>query len=135
MGVELYLLLKKHDGFFVRFVDYNDTLIDEQWVDTGGDAIPPASPIHSGMTFNSWNKSFNDIQEDTIIRATYTIQYVILWRDFNGELLKTEYVEAGSNGNPPEPPVRFEFNFLSWSLPYTNVQTDLDIYAIYEVII
>lgn len=132
MSVELYLLFKDPNGYFVRFIDYDGTLISEEWVDAGGSAILPSSPSHNGMTFIGWNNSHTNINEDTVIRATYSNLFLVNWHDLDGSILKTEYVSTGGNATPPADPVHNGYLFLNWDKVYTNIQSNMDIYALFE---
>lgn len=63
--------------FLVRFIDYDGTVLKEEWVDSGEDATPPTLPDHSadcsggGLTFQEWNNPYTNITQDLDIGATY----------------------------------------------------------------
>ena len=65
----------------VKFEDYDGTLLDEQTVNHGDDAVPPADPWREGYTFEGWDGEYTNITGDTTITATYekvrTVQEVI----------------------------------------------------------
>lgn len=58
-------------GFQVRFIDYDGTIIDTQYVTSGNDATPPPAPTHAGLTFDGWNNVFTNITKEEDIGATY----------------------------------------------------------------
>ena len=57
--------------YLVRYIDYDGTILKEQWVDSGENATPPADPSHSGLTFQEWNRASTNVTEDRDIGATY----------------------------------------------------------------
>lgn len=63
--------------FLVRFIDYDGTVLKEEWVDSGNDATPPTLPDHSGdcsgggLTFQEWNNAYTNVTRDIDVGATY----------------------------------------------------------------
>lgn len=58
--------------YTVTFVDHDGKEIDKQTVEYGKGATAPADPTCKGYTFNGWDKTFNNITENTTVTATYT---------------------------------------------------------------
>ena len=59
-------------GFTVRFLNYaGDDLLSVQYVDKGGDAVPPAPEKITGMIFIGWSAPFREIDSDRTIRPRY----------------------------------------------------------------
>jgi len=58
--------------FEVRFIDYDGTLLKTEYVNAGGNATAPTSPSHTGLTFNSWNNAYTNVQHDVDTGAIYT---------------------------------------------------------------
>ena len=56
----------------VRFIDYDGTILKTIYTNKNGSVLPPANPIHSGLTFQEWNNSYTGITQDTDIGAVYT---------------------------------------------------------------
>lgn len=52
--------------------------------------------------------------------------------DWNGTLLKTQYVKTGNNAVAPTPPTHSNLTFQEWNNPLTNITMDWDIGAIYK---
>jgi len=69
-------LYEEDQTYTVRFLDYDYSLIDEQVVLEGADAVAPETPSHSGMTFEGWDGAFTNIQQNTVVRAMYTVDGV-----------------------------------------------------------
>ena len=57
--------------YMVRFLDWDDTVLDTQSVVEGEDAVAPENPTRAGWIFTGWDKSFTNIQEDTDVKALY----------------------------------------------------------------
>ncbi len=58
--------------FKVSFVDWDGTILSEQSIEYGGFAVAPENPVREGYTFTSWDKSFSNVTQDTVITAQYT---------------------------------------------------------------
>ncbi len=71
----------------VIFEDWKGTILEQQEVAIGADAIPPEVPERSGYTFNCWDKSYTNIQDHITITAKYTINGYLLTLDGNGGTL------------------------------------------------
>lgn len=41
----------------VKVIDYDGTVIDEQWLDDGAEYILPSAPSHEGLVFQEWSSS------------------------------------------------------------------------------
>ena len=85
-------------GFTVRFLNYaGDDLLSVQYVDKGGDAIPPAPERIAGMIFIGWSASFREVNSDRTIRPRYRVVppnpvlnfYAAGADGASGELIKT----------------------------------------------
>ncbi len=84
------------EQFIVKFVNYDDTVLDTQYVDKGGNAVDPLtradnpidtptkpSSVSTDFTFKKWDLPLTGIFSDRTIKATYsettrryTIKYV-----------------------------------------------------------
>lgn len=58
-------------GNLVRFIDYDGTILKQQYVTTGQNATAPTPPTHALLTFVEWNNSFSSVQRDIDVGATY----------------------------------------------------------------
>ena len=67
--------------YLVRFIDYDGTILKEEWVNQGEDATPPETPTHDLLIFDVWNNLFTNIQRDTDIGAIYntTGNHTYMW--------------------------------------------------------
>ena len=57
--------------YLVRFIDFDGTILKEQWVNAGQAATAPTPPTHQYLTFDEWNNAFTNIQHDLDVGATY----------------------------------------------------------------
>lgn len=59
------------------------------------------------------------------------ISYKVVFEDWDGTVLKTEYVVAGQDATPPEDPTREGYVFSGWNKDYLGVSSDLTVTATY----
>jgi hypothetical protein len=57
--------------------------------------------------------------------------FEVRYFDFDGTILKTEYVEQGQDSTPPSVPTHEFLTFQEWNNDFTNIQHDMDIGATY----
>ena len=93
--LKIYLIWAK-ETFQVTYKDWNETIIDNQEVIIGEDALPPKAPDRPGYTFTGWDKSSNNIHANTIITAQYTINSYKLTLVGNGGTLTGEETKSQS---------------------------------------
>lgn len=76
---------------------------------------------------------FQNIVTDTDFFAVYTktIKFTVVWKDWDGEVLKTESVKNGSGATPPDNPIRSGYRFSKWNAAYSSISSDLEITAEY----
>ena len=118
----------------VRFIDYdNDTLKTEEVVN-GENATPPEDPIRDGYIFIQWDKDFSNITDDTEIMATYREKetYTVTFKDYNGNIIKTQNVLEGENATAPENPTREGYKFIGWDKIFENINENIEINAQYS---
>lgn len=121
-------------------IDGEETL---QEVAHGENAVRPADPVIDGLTFIGWDKSFENITQDTVITAmfketsggdtpqtpdttTHTVTVVI-----NGNS-NTIVVEHGQSANLPTTINVDGYIFMGWDKDFTNITQDVTITAILE---
>ena len=129
--------------FAVNFYDYDgtrlgiptseqdDTIIYTQYVKRGESAIAPAVPGRDGYMFKGWSKEFENVTSNLEIYAEYASVCVVVFKDYDNSILKTELVSYGGDATPPEAPKRNSYRFVGWSGQYTRVLSDTEIIAEY----
>jgi hypothetical protein len=83
-------------GFTVKFMNYEDTApLSIQYVDRGGDAIPPTPEKFDDRIFIGWDGSYTRVYSDRVIKPIYRKKSTVLEfyatteNNFSGELIKT----------------------------------------------
>lgn len=121
----------------VTFEDWDGTILSTQMVAYNSNVVLASeTPSREGYTFVGWDKSLNNIKEDCIITATYSINfYNIDFVDASGtKLTETQKVSYGSSAIPPsDKNVPTGYEFVGWSSEnYINVKSNETIQAIYS---
>lgn len=58
--------------------------------------------------------------------------HTVIFKNYDGAVLKTEKVKDGANATPPADPVREGYTFVGWSGSYSNVKSDVTVVAQYQ---
>ncbi|MBP3466733.1 MAG: InlB B-repeat-containing protein, partial [Paludibacteraceae bacterium] len=113
--------------YTVKFFDKDNNQIGTtQTINYGGNATAPAVPAITGYTFAGWDKSYSNVTEDLIVTATYTINtYTVTFKNWNGDVLKTQSVAYGSAATEPTVPARAGYTFTGWDADFSNVTGDV----------
>ena len=61
------------------------------------------------------------------------VEYLVIFKDYNSNVLKQEKVAAGNDATAPSNPVRTGYTFVGWDTSFTNVNSSLVVTALYEV--
>ena len=64
--------------YTVRFLDWDNIVIDTQTIISGGSVTPPPDPVRDGYRFTGWSGSYTNITADTDITAQYIKTYNIV---------------------------------------------------------
>ncbi len=117
--------------YTVTFVDYDGRVIAKDKVLSGLGVEAPASPEREDYVFAGWDKSFDAVSSDMTVTATYTPlpTYTVVFKDSDGNVLKTETVVSGKDATPPADPTKNDHKFTGWNGDYTNVTQNLEIVA------
>lgn len=117
----------------VKFVDYDNSVIDIQVIDYGSDAIKPGDPVRNNYTFVGWNTTYTNVVDDLTVKAQYIRQYTVTFVDYDGTVLKTQVVNSGDDAIAPMHPTRAEYNPNGWDKEYTNVTANITVTALYKI--
>ena len=119
----------------VTFVDADGTIISDQQIVYGGDAVAPEAPERLGYVFDGWDASFVDVTSDTKVKAQYVKAYVVTFQDHDGRVLKQQSVRDGGSA------VAYEFTALDvipegfertgWDKSFDKITEDLVVTATY----
>jgi len=122
-------------SYTVNFKDWNGGILKTETVSNGGFATAPTDPTRIGYTFIGWDTNFNNIISDLNVTAQYTVNsYTVNFKDWNGDILKTEDVNYGFSATSPTEPIRTGYTFIGW-LPsdFTSITQDTNIIAQYTI--
>ena len=137
----------KKQSLRVRFLNYDDSVLDICYVEYGGAAVyagnTPTRPAEGGYTytFNGWDKDFTVIKSETDIHATYreeTRYFTVSFLNYDGSLLYKTSVAFGAaatyRGSTPTHPLegRFQYDFVGWSSDFSAVYSDMSVTAKFE---
>ncbi len=61
--------------FNVEFQNFDSTIVKNEKVEEGKDAIPPQDPVREGYTFTGWKPDYHNVQSDLTCVAQYAKQY------------------------------------------------------------
>ena len=60
-------------------------------------------------------------------------EYLVIFVDFDGRILRTETVEKGKSATAPITPSREQYIFDKWDVTFDNITSDLTVKAMYKV--
>jgi hypothetical protein len=109
--------------YTVDFKDYDWSLLKTQTgVIEWTSATAPSNPTRTGYSFASWSGSYDNIQANTDIVATYTInQYTLTFDSVGWSTVSSIVQDYNSSVTPPTNPTKTGYTFAGWSpnLPTT----------------
>ena len=124
----------------VTFDSDGGTAIASVKVIKGSPVEKPQDPIRDDDQFIGWY--YNDIEwnfdnlvnQDITLIAKYedASKFKVVFYDYDGNVLKTEYLEEGANATAPEAPKIEGLTFVGWDVDFTNVTSDLEVNPIYD---
>lgn len=93
-------------------------------------------PVKDNHTFIGWTPSIVAVNSNVTYQAQFeenvqNITFTVIFKDFDGTVLKTESVQRGANATPPANPARDGYIFEAWSGTYTNVLDNQTVIATY----
>ena len=156
--VQLYMKTIVANKHTVTFYEWNNSqeyvvIGTPQSIDEGAHATAPSSANEpTGFEFNGWTMG-NDtsrvyskaeidamaITGDTDFYAHYTTSsgqavYRVDFVDWDGDILKTEYVVEGGEATAPSNPTRTGYTFTGWDVDFSNVTGPLTVTASYSAV-
>ncbi len=120
----------------VIFKDYNGTILNQQDVFYGEDAIPPRSPIREGYNFLKWDINYTNVKTNLTILAVYEeIKYVYEINNTNNnisisidknissyQINLSELINSTGQGSIPRITINASnANNISVNIPATNI--------------
>ncbi|MCK9536302.1 MAG: leucine-rich repeat protein, partial [Bacilli bacterium] len=109
--------IKEH---LVTFVNDDNSILFAQYIKHGTSIIAPSNPSKEGYTFIGWDKEFNQITNELIIRALYTINFYDVNFDVaGGHPIPSISASYQSLITLPSP-TKESYVFLRWELEGTT---------------
>ena len=100
--------------YSVKFVDFDDKLIEEQFIEYLEDATKPENPIKVGYSFVGWDIEFTKISKDIVVKAIYEEST----QGLEFKLVDNEYyIVTGYNGTSENVVIPTNYN----GLPVTEI--------------
>ncbi len=123
---------KQPEIYTIVFMD-DEIVLKTEEVEEGKNATAPENPTKEGHTFIGWDKEFINVKADLTVNAQFIInKYTVVFKDLEGNALKTEEVDYNSSATAPEAPIVSGKEFIGWDKEFTNVKENLIINPIYE---
>jgi len=118
------------NSYTVTFKDYDGYVLKTEIVEHGGSATAPSVQPREGHVFNGWDVDFTNVIGALTVTAQYTANtYTVVFKNYNGAVLKTEPVSHGGSATAPSVPAREGYAFSGWDKAFTNVTGDLTVTA------
>lgn len=122
---------KFEEIFEVIFKDYNDSIIDIQYIQKGNDTVLPDAPDREYYEFIGWDNNYQNIQNDTVIKAIYdpldiefNIEYQIddsYWYYRNKQEMIIDFLNDFYDFvNPTESRITFMYGLLGYQGTWVN---------------
>lgn len=105
----------------------------------------PEDPVKDGYVFKGWYKGEEEFDFETKIlkditlvakfeedSSTPTRTYTVIFKDYDGTVLKEEEVIKGGSATAPQDPNREGYEFVGWSKDFSNVTDNIIVIAKYE---
>ena len=124
------ITFKNKDGGVIEVVsEVYGTLADE--------INAPTAPGVQGKKFAGWTPGLTRVTGEAVYTATYTDKFVITWKDYNGNVLWTDFLDEGETPDYGAAPTRdataeYTYTFKGWSPSVVEVTDDAIYTAIYD---
>ncbi|MCR8660583.1 InlB B-repeat-containing protein [Paenibacillus endoradicis] len=133
------------NSYNVIFDSQGGSIIGNKNAAYGSTITAPIPPTRANYTFGGWYKEAGtenqwDFTTETIPANNITLyakwnlnSYVVIFEDWDGNVLKNQTVNHGSAATAPANPSRIGYTFTSWDVAYGNITGALTVKAQYSV--
>lgn len=105
------------NSFQITFLDYDESIIQQDELDYDSKIVIPENPIRKGYTFKGWDKELSTVKENLVITALYDINSYNISYLLNGGTLNdappSYNVESEDIIIPS--PAKVGYTFLGWT--------------------
>lgn len=158
---ELIVIVNGKTRFFIRYVDWDNTLIYKKAVSQGENAFDPIGSVINPNTglpleaptregtedtsyeFSQWSNLPTNLQGPQVIVAMYDVTYRIQFLDGDENILNTQWVikgndaydplETGEIGMPTKTSTaQYDYIFSNWNTIFTNIISPLRVNAVFN---
>lgn len=131
-------VLYEINKYQVTFKNKDGNVITSMEVTHGSDATAPEAPEVKGYVFIGWDTPYTNVTSNLTVQALYEKlpepeNYLVTFIGHQGELLDTQTVQEGQDAKAPVAPEVDGYTFTGWDKAFTNVQSNLTVYAEYEI--
>ena len=121
------------EKFEIKFVDWDDTVIETFYIEKGKKISAPSDPTRVGYEFVNWDTSFDKAIENLIIKAVYIEkEFTVTFKNTEGSVLKEEIVTYGKPATAPRVGDLSTGKFVGWDKDFSNVTEDLVVTTVYK---
>ncbi len=120
--------------FTVTFYDENNNVISTQEVNKGQSATAPLVPSKEDYVFVEWDQDFTNVNSNLDVRPIYNLSVCnVTFYDAENNVISVQKVNVGEDAIAPTTPTQTGHTFTGWDKEYTSVQTNLEIYPVFEI--
>lgn len=146
------LSIKKDQEVYLKITDttVSNNLSDYYWIVDNNEVL--TVDTNGKITIKDFGTSVIEgilkTDETKIVKLTINVyenneienSYKVTFKDYDGKILKEETVKYGQSATAPENPSRqsngyINYEFIGYNLPYYNVTSDLELTAVYAVML
>ncbi len=120
------------EKYEVKFI-VDGVIFETQIVEAGSDVKVSSEPKKEGYKFIGWDKDLTNITSDLEINAIFEVLKYEVKFLVDGVIFETQFVEVGSDVKASSEPKKEGYKFIGWDKDLTNITSDLEINAIFEV--
>jgi len=105
---------------YTQYVDYD---VVQKWIDKGVNYVTCDWHLMDKL-------NLPESSNDPDVNTTYNV----IFKDYDGKVLKEAVVKKGRTAAPPTDPTRLGYEFTGWDKDIKNVKEDMEVTATYEII-
>ncbi|MGI6332178.1 MAG: InlB B-repeat-containing protein [Zhaonellaceae bacterium] len=113
-NIEVYAIFAI-DKYIVTFVNWDGEILSKERVSHGSSATAPTAPAREGYTFTGWDEAFDNVTDDLIVTAQYSInQHTATFNSNGGSEVGAQTADFGTKLTKPDDPIKEGYTFAGW---------------------